>query len=301
MRAIENELAEPAVRAWRTSCAVDGGPTGEQQRIIDALARGYFGIEADPASLDPLRPGDIAGVFGDRAEKHRLLETMIVLEFARHPASAAQADRVDAYAKALDVDDDMQRVARDYVAGAHVELAADYGRFADHVVPEPRLADVPDAELAERLRALGALPAGTLGRAFFDFYDRYQLAFPGEPGGGTVTLVAHDMSHVLGGYEPTPVDEIALQAMLTSACDGEAHFSSLVASLSLFEIGMLPFDEITPKVGALARPGAVDTFAEAVRRGVACSADFATMDHWAVIDSPLDDLRHDLCIPPRAV
>lgn len=299
MRPQRNELAEPAVRALLGSCSVDGGATEEQRGLILALAAGYFGLAIDLDAIEVLSPAAAATAFGAHDEKHRLVETMILLELARHPASTAQTDLVDEYAAALGVDNEWQVLARDYLAGNSELLVADYGRFAEGSAPEPALADVADADLSRELRSLGLLPEGTLGRGFFDFYQRYALPFPGEAGGGSVSLVAHDMSHVLAGYEPTPPEEIALQAMLASACDGRHHFSGLMASLSLFEIGMLPFPDITPKEGVLARPGAAATVADAVRRGAVAHEDFATIDHWAVLDQPLDDLRHDLHIVER--
>jgi hypothetical protein len=296
MRSVSNERAAPAVRAWLTSCTVDGGPTGEQLTVIEALATGYFGLDFDPAALEPLPPDQVADAFGDHDEKHRLVETMIVLELTRHPASAAQASLVGRYADALGVDEQLQAVARDYVAGDRAHLATDFARFGSAPPPEARLDGAGDDEIASDLLALGDLPEGTLGRGFFDFQQRN--GFP-VPTSEHVSLVAHDMGHVLAGYEANPVDEVALQAMLASATDGEKHFSSLVASLSLFEIGMLPFDGIEPKVGVMARPGAAAAFADAVRRGAACTADFGYMDHWAVIDRPLVDLQREMNIVPR--
>ena len=299
MRPQRNELAEPAVRALLGSCGVDEGVTDEQATLILALAAGYFGLDLDLDALEPLSAAATGALFAAHDEKHRLVETMILLELARHPASAAQADAVEEYAAALGVDNEWQALARDYLAGDCALLRTDYGRFAEASTPEPALVDLAEPDLPRELRSLGLLPEGTLGRGFFDFYQRHGLAFPGEPGGGTVTLVAHDMSHVLAGYEPTPPEEIALQAMLAAACDGHHHFSGLMASLSLFEIGMLPFPDITPKAGVLARPGAAATVADAVRRGVVANEDFATIDHWAVLDHQIEDLRHDLHIVER--
>lgn len=105
---------------------------------------------------------------------------------------------------------------------------------------------------------------------------------------------------MLSGYEPDGPGELALQAMLVSATDGDHHFSTFCASLSLHEAGLLDSSVgITPKVGTLARPGAADELAEAIRRGAQCSADFATIDHLARVDEPLEDVRRDLAIPSR--
>jgi hypothetical protein len=300
MRPVQQELAEPVARGLLGASTVDGGPTEEQRNIISALLRGYFDVDTDLASLAPLDPAGVAAAITDPKARHRLVELMIVLEFSRHPGSAAMADRVQEYAATLDVDEKMQTVARDALRSARAELNADYKRYHDAYDIEPEFAGTEDAEMATRLRALGDCPSGSLGRAYYDFYQRWGLKFPGEPGGGDVIFVAHDFSHVLSGYEPDGPGELALQAMLVSATDGDLHFSNFCASLSLHEAGMLESSVgITPKVGTLARPGAAEELADAIRRGAQCTADFAAIDHLARADEPLEDVRRDLSIPPR--
>jgi hypothetical protein len=302
MRLVHQELAEPVARGLLGASTVDGGPTEEQRNIISALLRGYFDVDTELASLDPLDPAGVAAAITDPKARHRLVELMIVLEFSRHPGSAAMADRVQEYAAALDVDEKMQIVARDALRSARAELNADYKRYHDAYDLEPEFAGSEDAEMATRLHALGECPSGSLGRAYYDFYQRWGLKFPGEPGGGDVIFVAHDFSHVLSGYEPDGPGELALQAMLVSATDGDLHFSNFCASLSLHEAGMLESSVgITPKVGSLARPGAAEELADAIRRGAQCTADFAAIDHLARADKPTEDVRRDLSIPPRRV
>jgi hypothetical protein len=300
MRPVQQELAEPVARGLLGASKVDGGPTEEQRRIISALLHGYFDVDTELASLEPLDPAGLAAVITEPKARHRLVQLMIVLEFSRHPGSAVMADRVQEYAAALDVDEKMQVVARDALRSARAELNADYQRYHDAYDVEPEFAGTEDPQMAARLRALGDCPPESLGRAYFDFYQRWGLKFPGEPGGGDVIFVAHDFTHVLAGYEPDGPGELALQAMLVSATDGDHHFSNFCASLSLHEAGMLQSSVgITPKVGTLARPGAAEELADAIRRGAQCAADFATIDHLARADEPLEDVRRDLSIPAR--
>jgi hypothetical protein len=244
-------------------------------------------------------PAGLAAAITDPKARHRVVELMIVLEFSRHPGSAAMADRVEAYAASLGIEEKMQIVARDALQSARAELNADYNRYHDAYDIEPRFAGVEDCEMATRLRALEHCPPGSLGRAYFDFYQSYNLKFPGEPGGGDVIFVAHDFTHVLAGYEPDGPGELALQAMLVSATDGDEHFSNFCVSRSLHEAGLYDSDIVKDKVGTLARPGAAEELADAIRRGAECSADFARIDHLALADEPLEDVRRDLSIPAR--
>jgi hypothetical protein len=89
--------------------------------------------------------------------------------------------------------------------------------------------------------------------------------------------------------------------MLVSSANGEEHFSALAASMALYEVGLFDILGITPTKGVLDRHGAPDVFAEAMRRGASCSADLASIDHLALANQPIRDLRADFSIPPRQV
>lgn len=276
---------------------VGDGPTPEQRSVIQSLLHGYFGSDVDVATLTPLDPAELAAAI-DADDHKRVVDLVVVVEYCRHPGTPEQAARAEAYGKALGVDEPFLAVARDALLGTQEEVMADWMRFADATPLEPGTEGDDPSGLPARLRALGDCPEGSLGRAFFDFYQRWNIPFPGTPEGGDAHLVVHDFSHVLAGYEPDAPGELALQAMLTSATGFEHHFSGLVASLSLYESGMYDALGITPRVAALDRPGAADELAEAFRRGQQCACDFSTIDHFARADDPLELVRADCGIPP---
>jgi hypothetical protein len=280
------------------AASVDGDPTREQLGLIQNLMHGYLGLDAEVATVTPLDPDALASVV-DEQDRRRVVDLLVVLEFCRHPAEPAQADRVEEYARALGADEPLLAVARDALMTKRAEVMADWSRFREGATLEPGVT-VVDAALGARLRALGDCPEGSLGRAYFEFLDRWNLPFPGEPGGGDAGLVPHDFSHVLAGYDADAPGELALQAMLTSATGFEHHFSGLVASLSLYEDGMFDILGITPTVAALDRPGAAAVLAEAFARGARCTADFSQIDHLARVNDPLENVRADCGIPPRA-
>jgi hypothetical protein len=282
------------------AASVGGGPTDEQRNIVVALLHSYFGLPADPAP-ERRSADEVADAISDPKARHRFVETMVVLEFACHPPDPALADSVETYARALGVHDHLVALGRDALEGRRDQMLADYQRFSQAPYGEPELEGATDDALATTLRNLRACPPDSLGRAFFDFYDRHGIPFPGEAGGGTASLVPHDFTHVIAGYEPEPVGELALQAMLVAATDGDAHFSSLLAVLGLSEVGMLQFLDIDPKVGLLDRPGAAEALAEAMRRGRICGTDFEDLDHLSLADQPLALVRRDLGIVPSTV
>ena len=281
------------------AATVGEGPTVEQVKLVGSLLRGYFGVEGDRdvSALEPLSPAEVAARIDD-GDRTRFVDLLVVLEFCRHPEDGAQADRVEDYARALDVDQPFLAVARDALTATQSEVMADWSRFREPLGYEPGVREA-DPTLAVRLRELADLPAGSMGRAYFDFYERWGIAFPGEEGGGDASLVQHDFCHVLAGYEPDAPSELALQAMLTSATNFEHHFSGLVASLSLFESGKFDILEIAPTVAALDRPGATDELADAFRRGAACICDFSSIDHLARAAEPIDEVRAECGITLR--
>lgn len=293
------DLDGVTIARWLLGAAqVGAGPTAEQVSVIQNLLVGYFGLDVDAGSLEPIAAGYLPRTRSD-VETHRLVVLLAVVEFCRHPGDPAQAERVEEYERALDVDEPLLLVARDALSAGQDQVMADWSRFREELVLEPT-AHIADERLAARLRSLRDCPHGSLGRAYFDFYDRWDLAFPGEPGGGDVSLVAHDFAHVLSDYDPDAPGELALQAMLTSATDFEHHFSGLVASLSLYESGKFDILGITPEAETLERPGAAAELAEAFRRGSACSGDFSAIDHLGRAADPLDAVRVSCGIPPRA-
>jgi ubiquinone biosynthesis protein Coq4 len=299
MREPQSELGIPVARGLVGVASVAGGPTEQQRRLISTLLHSYFGVAADASRFDPMTADELAEIVPDEKTAQLLVQAMIVLEFCRHPATPEMADSVERYAGALGVSEPMLAVGRSAAESARDAVIADWSRFREAPRIEASISGHDDVALAARLRDLARCPAGSLGRGYFDFYERYGLNFPGEPDGGTATLVSHDFAHVLAGYEPNAVDEIALQAMLTSSTSGDTHFSGLVASLGLYEVGMLPFPGIDPKTQALARPRAAEELAHAVRRGSACSGDFQDIDHLEMADESIDKVRHQLNIPPR--
>jgi len=50
--------------------------------------------------------------------------------------------------------------------------------------------------------------------------------------------------------------------------------------------------------GALGLPSAEGLFSEALERGSACSGDFSQLDHLAIAETPMIEIRREFNIPP---
>ncbi|HEX3796265.1 MAG TPA: hypothetical protein VG226_03645 [Acidimicrobiales bacterium] len=301
MREIHAHLAPYWLGGLIQAASVDGGPTDEQLRIVQGLLRGYFGIES-AIDLVPLPAEELREIITDTSSRYRLVQTMVILQFARHPASEELADSVERYASILGVDEPMLVVARDAARHSKELLMADWARFARNSKGSPQLHNRSDDEFAAQFDALRQCPDGSLGRAFIDFYQSNGFALPATATGLSLSLVNHDFTHVLTGYRPNDaVEEVAISAMLVSSANGEEHFSALAASMALYEVGLFDILGITPTKGVLDRHGAPEVFAEAMRRGASCSADLAAIDHLALADQPIRDIRGSFSIPTRLI
>jgi ubiquinone biosynthesis protein Coq4 len=258
--------------------------------VLEAISTHVFGLR--PEDVEPLGPSGAAAALGDVSDRRLAAEAVVLMETVHHPASEAMLAATQEYLTALDDAGEFGDIVRDQVRGAQEHAAADLARILGEPTTEAAIEDDSTEELRRRRDALRECAPGTLGRGFVDFYERNGFEWPLDH----VSLVHHDFDHVIAGYGATPEAELALQAMLSAA--DNRHFSGLLASLMLFEVGLIPFGEIEPKEQTLARPGAADLLAEALARGAGCGTDFGAVDHFAATDRDLAELRAELGIDP---
>jgi hypothetical protein len=307
-RVVPDELVEPVCGALLGAVDVDGGVTAEQRAVLQAIVAGYWGrADLDLDAVDPLGPAEAATAVTDPAHRRRLRELMVVLELCRHPLTDAQVERVAKYAEALGETGPGLEIARTLVREGAQEALADYQRHSQPILAimaEPSLRGftedlpAPDPEIAARLHALHDLPAGTLGYEYAEFYRRNGFELPGDDVKAPAVFVAHDMCHVIGGYEPTGRGEIALGAMQLGVADTDEHWIGLLGNLGVHEAGYLADGGLVPKEGTLGREGAADFVADAFRRGSECTGDFTTIDHLALAEVPLLEVREQFGVPP---
>lgn len=270
------------------------GRTQEQTDLLEALAGHVIGVS--PSDARVVSPEEAAKVLVKPRLRKSVGEILVTLELVRHPPSEPLTARVGQYIDALGIEDGFQTLAADYLANSRERVARDWERIRQPNIVESFIDDQSNAQIAEKMNSLADLPEGALGRALLDFYRRNGFALvPGdEP--DQESLVPHDLTHVIAGYGATAEAEIALQAFMVGAARGESHFSSLLAALLLFEVGMLPFPGIEPTQGVLGRPGAAELFARAVERGLECHGDIEA-DHEEMLELPLSEVRAEFGIP----
>jgi hypothetical protein len=157
--------------------------------------------------------------------------------------------------------------------------------------------DRPDPALSARYRALGALPEGTLGRGFFDFYRVHGFAFPGESAGVNERFgTPHDSTHVLSGYDTSPGGELMVSTFTAGMHPREPMSGHILPVIMSWHLGI----ELVKFAGSTTHALDPRAFWLAWSRGNATTTDTfdAAWDFWGTAPRPVDDVRRDYGIPP---
>jgi hypothetical protein len=246
---------------------------------------------------------------------------MLLGEMVLVPLPQAVAARVEEYASELGVDNSMLRIARRYATGSLGLALIDFQRGgydwdperSAHLHTSAALEEAwemacDDPALAEKWARLSECAEGSLGLAVSRFYAARGFTFPGLLGSAPPLLAQHDWVHVLADYGSTVEAEIETFGFISRANDEPRGFALLAMVLGLFETGYLGSAAglFAYDTGHLSNIGMPARLADAMRRGALCAAhagngmDLLDVDWFSHADRPLDEVRADLGIVPKA-
>ncbi len=296
------ELVEPFVSGLLGVCDVEGGITEEQLSVLRAIVTQVWRRpDLDLRTLATLEPSQLADALRSSIDRRHFQEMIVTLEACRHPLTDAQLLRAEEYEAAIGITGPDAALFRTMVDEGTERAKADFSRFLvgsveARVEPSLREVSVPDGaaepELVARIEAFRECAPGTLGHAYVEFYDIAGLPLPGvEATPMNHFYVGHDMTHVISGIGTSAEAEVALSAFLMSMTDDSVNRSALLASLIVHEAGFGDSNKVKAEQGILARPGAAELLAAEIARGGECVADFSRVDHFAMVDQPLADIR----------
>ena len=308
--AIETTEIEPVVAGLVGGIEIDGGPTDEQVTVLKVIATDLWNrSDLDLGELAPLSPESTAAALVRPEARLRFCEILMTLELCRHPQSILQVARVEEYVSALGISGIEIETTREALEQGADQTSADLERTYGEVLPE--ISEVtlrhdyihlsePDHALAERLRSLHDLPEGTLGHAYIEFYRRNGFELPGDDIHLPAHYVNHDMNHVITGYEPTAPGEIARSGFLMAAGTSRRNWLEFLMTMSIHETGVLNHGDIRAKIATLDRKGVPEMFGEGLRRGGQCTVDLSQIDHLAMAERPLAEIRDQFNVIPLA-
>src|SRR5437773_9160397 len=183
---------------WVASAA-GATPLGPADRATLGAAYRYVfkGRDAlDVDGLPPTTPAELAGVLSDQALAEHAVRFLAVMALVDGRLDERKIVLVLRYATALRVHEDYLRQLAEVGLGHLQWVAMDMMRQnirsiaglvwnPDNVIGTflPYSGTGSDVDLARRYQALGELPPGSFGRAFWAHYRRNVYAFPGEKNG----------------------------------------------------------------------------------------------------------------------
>lgn len=313
------EVASAGLRALKSIAA--RGPHGfatPARNLLLAAQRHLLKIDVDLDSLQPISAAQLAAGFPPGPLRRQFVQAMLMVSLVDGEPTQAQMDLIHEFAAALGADESevtlLRRLAdhhtlmfrldfmrRGHIADIFKEQFRHHGGLAGVVRGVLGLRGViEDAALAERYQALGKLPQGTLGHSFYTHYRTNGFALPGEKGGFPEAGVYHDFAHVLGGYGPTPPEEMLVGAFIAGFKKGNPLFVVLFVFLT-FGAGVNVTPLPQPHVeGVFAAPGLADRFFRAHERGRTMNTDLSdNWDFWPLVGLPIDEARRRLNLPPE--
>jgi hypothetical protein len=295
-------------------------PTRLQLDTIAAFARIVFDCPVDVDHETALEPAELAAALSDPALRRLTVTLLVTMEFVTHGLPEELDASVREYAAALGIKEPLVRAAHALAERHVVEMYADIQRHSwythetarralgGHVAELFRskiaaLGGPGDERIAARWRALEHCPAGTWGRAVFDFYGMHGFTFPGEHDSIRSVGAEHDWVHVLAGYETDPEGEIDVFAFIAASMGNEEGLAMFASTLGLFQNGTIhriAGKKITiATADTLELPGAPARLADAFRRGGETNTDVLDLDHFAWKDVGLDEACRRLNVLPK--
>ena len=304
--------------AITTAVAPPDGLTDLQYELIRANTFSLTGIDRDPRSGPPVSPEELAAELADRDERWRtrIIQAMLLFEMVLVPIPTEVVEKVNAYARELDVDDAFLSVTRKYAEGSLGLALIDFERSGyegtwtaekNEILHTSRALDsaweqtVTDDALAAKWRDLEGCPEGSLGHGVWKFYAARGFAFPGEPFSAPPYLAQHDWVHVLADYGSSPASEIEVFALISRSIEDPRGFSFLAMVIGLFETGYIyrAAGFFRPDRGHLRHKGMPHRLADAMVRGKAVGESLMDLDWFEFAERPVDEMRAHFRVPPK--
>lgn len=287
-------------------------PSADQDCLLAAVAC-LHGVTLDPKLLPEPSLAYTARAFPIPHTRRRLLELAIVLTADDTMLRAGPAPRVSLLARALRESDRDVRALRERAAYQRLLARVDFARRmaarmfggawtspeADevHRAVSEALCASDDAGLASTFQALGRLHPMSFGYSLWNHYRTNRFRFPGEGGGIPERLLAHDVGHVLSGYDTTPEGEMQ-QAAFQSGVQRDTGLIALYTGILQYQY----FGRVAPSLGGHCEELDVPRLERALERGAACRSPLGDdWDFWPFVAQHLTDVRRTLGIPPQGL
>jgi hypothetical protein len=290
-----------------------GSVSDAAAQAIVSLAEIGLGTEApDLGLLGPVSPGQLAAAMNDPGQATTATEVLAVMALVDGTRDAGRVGAVLEFAQGLACRDE-------WLADLSMSLEEDLGpMIADmgdrnlRSITEGRLDlsdiddishwlvpydDDEDTALAAKYAALSTLAPGTLGHAFWSFYDRHHFVFPGQPGAvNEIFGTPHDCTHVLSGYDTTPQGELLVSTFTSRMHPVFPMAGHVLPVIYSWHVG-IEFNKLAGSYRGGLDPA---KFWVAWDRGLRTTADTFAQEFslWHHAEDPLEDVRAAFSVAP---
>lgn len=301
-----------------------GGPTPLQLQLLNSILRRFSdGAAPDVSAFTAWEPERVKEVLVDPQQRHQMSHMVVTLELLLHPLPPGLQRHAERYLAAAGIETPYLSVVRDTAQDHLVRLHADlvrnswyteqtiHGIFAGHLTEMLRsklsyYSLGQDQQLAAKWRSLEQCPVGSWGHTVSEFYRVHGFAYPGEHDGIYEVGALHDWVHVLADYGTSPEGEIDVFAFIAETMDDDRGFVQFIFTLALFQNASVDTvggrKVVIARADTLSDPLATDRLAGALHRASRCTADvMGGVDHFALADRPLEELRREWNIGPKQV
>lgn len=280
--------------------------------FLGAVQVHLLGSDFDLDGLERTTPEAMAQVLRPELGQ-QFINGMVILLTASGEVEGEAVDLVGTYAAALGVADKHLSAMRKLADHRLLAFRLDYLRTVPQVrdlvqrvkdktwrqrltTASALLGKTYDAATAEPLQQLGLLPDNTVGRQYWQFCRSRRFPFAGEPGGVPLTMMRHDLSHVLGGYGTSSTEEINVNAFSGgySNIDG---ISAMLFAIFMYHVGV-PVTFVAETERHRMDP---DAMMRAYKRGLAMTHDMfqPDWDPMSIVERDVDEVRAEFNIQPR--
>jgi tellurite resistance protein len=305
-----SEQAYWGLRAMKTVALADGALDDAELHMLASVQQ-IFGTTHATEQLSPITPADLAREFPDPQLRQQLVQGLIVMSLIDGNTNARETDLVEQFAQALEVSapevKDLRHVLKEEMLQLRLDLVRRFW-LRDKVKEIWNTAGIrglykfmrgmigkdKDAALAARYQALEHYPAGSLGRAYWEYCRANGFALPGEKGGAAEPILFHDCAHVLSGYGTDPEGEVQV-ACFSAGFQRRDPWLFVFFVLLQFHVGI----RMTPITKA--RTGFFDPAKAliAIRRGAGMNVDLNNgWGYWPVMGEQVEELRRRYNILP---
>ncbi len=304
------EQAYWGLRAMKTVAMADRALDASERHMLESIQR-IFDTTHDLEQLAPITPVELARVFPDPQLRRQLVQGLVVMTLIDGKANLTEADLVEQFAQALEVDVPEVKNLRHVLNREIIQLRLDLVR---RFWLRPKVEEIwnkegirglykfvrgmmgryENKELAARYQGLEHCPPGSLGRSLWEYWHVNGFALPGKKGGAPEQIVFHDCAHVLSGYGTAPDGEVQV-ACFSAGFQRREPWIFVFFVLLQFHVGI----RMTPITQA--RTGMFDPLKAmiAIRRGDAMNVDLNDgWDYWPMMGEQVEELRRQYNILP---